>query len=68
MASVQKGVNACRSIHHDCQQLGDVKSVLMDCAEKLKNTNSSRTAIVKSTNLAFEVLDIIGDETKAGLK
>ena len=55
MASVQKGVNAHRSIHHDCQQLGDVKTILMDCAEKLKNANNSRVVIVKSTELAFEV-------------
>jgi hypothetical protein len=68
MASVQKGVNAHRSIHHDCQWLGDVKSILMDCTEKLKNTNNNRTVIAKSTELAFEVLDIIGDDGKAGLK
>jgi hypothetical protein len=68
MASIQKGVNAHRSIHHDCQQLGDVKSILMDCTEKLKNANNSRTVIAKSTKLAFEVLAVIGDDTKAGLK
>jgi hypothetical protein len=68
MASVQEGVKAHRSIHHDCQQLSDVKSVLMDCAEKLKNADNSRMVIAKSTKLAFEVLDVIGDDTKAGLK
>jgi hypothetical protein len=58
MASVQKSVNAHKSMHHDHQQLGDVKSVLMDHARKLNNTDNSRTKIAKLTKLALEVLNV----------
>jgi hypothetical protein len=38
MASVQKSVDACKTIQHDCQQLDNVKSVLVDCTQSSNNT------------------------------
>jgi hypothetical protein len=68
MASIQKSVDAYKTIHHDYQQLDNVKSVLMDCTQKLIDTNKSRKEIAKLTKLSLEVLDVVSDETQAGLK
>jgi hypothetical protein len=68
MASVQKSANACKLMHHDHQQLSDVKSVLVDCTKKLNNTDNSQKEIAKLTKLTSQVLNVIGDETQAGLK
>ena len=68
MASVQNSVDAYKKIHHDYQQLDNVKTVLMDCTQKLNNTQKSRKEIAKLTKLSLEVLDVVSDETKAGLK
>ena len=68
MASIQKVVNAYKEIHHDQQQLVLVKKVLIDCTEKLNNSQKSRKEIAKLTMLTSEVLDVVVDDTQNGLK
>jgi hypothetical protein len=59
MASVQKSANACKLMHHDDhQQLGDVKSVLVDRTKKLNNADNSQKEIAKLTKLTLEVLNV----------
>jgi hypothetical protein len=40
----------------------------MDCTQRLINTDKSRKEIAKSTKLCSEVLDVVAEETQAGLK
>jgi hypothetical protein len=68
MASIQKSVIAYKTIHHDYQQLANVKRVLTDCTESLNTTEKSRKEIAKLTKLSLEVLDVVGEETQAGFK
>jgi hypothetical protein len=68
MASVQKSVDACKTTHHDCQQLANVNRVLTDCTESLNAAQKSRKEIAKLTKLSLEVLEIVGQNTEAGLK
>jgi hypothetical protein len=68
MASIQKSVDAYKTIHHDYQQLANVNRVLTDCTESLNTTQKSRKEIAKSTKLCLEVLEIVGENTQAGLK
>ena len=68
MASIQNSINAYKTIHNDYQQLDYVKTVLMDCTNKLNGKQNSRKEIAKLTKLALEVLDVVSGETMAGLK
>jgi hypothetical protein len=68
MASVQKSVDACKTMHHDYQQLDNISSVLMDCTQKLNNTQKSRKEVAKLTKLSLEALDVVSEGTKTGLK
>jgi hypothetical protein len=68
MASIQKSVDAYKTIHHDYQQLANVNRVLTDCTESLNTTQKSRKEIAKLTKLSLEVLEIVGQNTEAGLK
>ena len=68
MASIQKSVNAFKTIHHDHQQLDNIKRVLTDCTESLNTTQKSRKEIAKSAKLCLQAIDVASEETKAGLK
>ena len=68
MASIQKAVNAYKKIHQDQQQLVLVKKVLMECTNKLNNSQKSRKEIAKLMMLTSEVLDVVGNDTQNGLK
>ena len=68
MASIQNSINAYKTIHNDYQQLDYVKTVLMDCTNKLNGKQNSRKEIAKLTKLALEVLAVVSGETIAGLK
>jgi hypothetical protein len=59
MASVQKSVDAYKTMHHDHQQLVNVSSVLMDCTQKLNDTKKSRKEIAKLTKLSLDALDVV---------
>jgi uncharacterized protein (UPF0147 family) len=68
MASIQKSVDAFKTIHHDHQRLDNIRRVLMDCTQNLNNTKKSRKEIAKLTKLSSEAIDVVSEETKAGLK
>jgi hypothetical protein len=68
MASIQKSIDAYKTIHHDYQQLDNVKTILMHCTHNLNNTQKSRKEIAKLTKLSLEVVDAVSEEMQAGLK
>ena len=68
MASIQKSINAYKTIHRDYQQLDNVKTILIDCTQHLNDILKSHREIAKLTKLSLEVLDVVSEETQAGLK
>jgi hypothetical protein len=68
MASIQKSVDAYKTIHRDYQQLDNVKTILVDCTQNLNDTQKSRKEIAKLTKLSLEVITVLTADTQAGLK